>query len=73
MHNISHNNNHAFQIFQYYDAEGNSLGQTRGNLPDNQLFQSAHYVVSNQATMLKNKDSVEPVASFCSSCSGRQL
>ena len=51
----------TLQLFQYYDEQGNSLGESKGHNPDPSLYSKAHYVVSNQARMLKNKDTRDAI------------
>ena len=43
--------------FDYYDQQGNRLAQSHGATPENCWFEQAHYVVSDQAQLLKNADS----------------
>ncbi len=43
--------------FDYYDRQGKHLAQTRGALPEARWYDQSHYVVSDQAQLLKNLDS----------------
>ena len=42
--------------FQYFNEDGVFIGKSEGTLPDEQLFQQAHYVFDSNNDTIKNLD-----------------
>ncbi len=42
--------------FHYYNEDGTFIGKSEGHLPQQDLFDQAHYVFDNDSDMVKNLD-----------------
>ena len=43
--------------YEYYNEQGACIGQSAGIMPQDDLFEQAHYVVVDQDEMIRNQDS----------------
>lgn len=60
---LQYSNPTADSQFEYFDQRGLQIGQTQGKIPDQTIFEKAHYVVKDSSKMIKNEDSSHTIKS----------